>query len=202
MIDFENTYQEENPNYQPFDKVPTYINKDDEISANPDIYDNKWISKKNRKYSFEHTYSISVFDVAAYILKKLGNMTTMKLQKLIYYCQAWSLVWDEKPLYKEDIEAWANGPVVRELFAYHKGQFEVSKILIGNPDCLENYQKDSIDSVLDFYGNKSAQWLIDLAHKEKPWKITREGLNELQRGNKVIKLDVIADYYSSLLTQE
>ena len=40
---------------------------------------------------------IQVFDVAAYILQKTGSMTTMKLQKLVYYSQAWSLVWDEKP---------------------------------------------------------------------------------------------------------
>ena len=37
---------------------------------------------------------IQVFDVAAYILEKIGSMTTMKLQKLVYYSQAWSLVWD------------------------------------------------------------------------------------------------------------
>ena len=41
----------------------------------------------------------SVFDVAAYILEKQGEMTTLKLQKLVYYSQAWSLVWDEKPLF-------------------------------------------------------------------------------------------------------
>ena len=45
---------------------------------------------------------IQVFDVAAYILEKIGSMTTMKLQKLVYYSQAWSLVWDEKRLFEED----------------------------------------------------------------------------------------------------
>lgn len=43
----------------------------------------------------------NVSDVAAYILQKHGRMTTMKLQKLVYYSQAWSLVWDEKPLFQE-----------------------------------------------------------------------------------------------------
>jgi len=38
----------------------------------------------------------SVHDVAAYILDKRGPMSHMKLQKLVYYCQAWSLVWDEE----------------------------------------------------------------------------------------------------------
>ena len=60
--------------------------------------------------------SLSVHDVAAYILKKQGEMSAMKLQKLVYYSQAWSLVWDEKPLFRAQIEAWANGPVVRSLY--------------------------------------------------------------------------------------
>ena len=53
---------------------------------------------------------VNVLDIAAYILCKQGAMTAMKLQKLVYYSQAWSLVWDDKPLFRERIEAWANGP--------------------------------------------------------------------------------------------
>ena len=61
----------------------------------------------------------SVQDVAAYILEKQGGMTAMKLEKLVYYSQSWSLVWDEKPLFGEDIQAWANGPV---MYALTEGQ--------------------------------------------------------------------------------
>ncbi|HCU23588.1 MAG TPA: hypothetical protein DF383_01115, partial [Deltaproteobacteria bacterium] len=68
----------------------------------------------------------SVHDVATYILKKTGPITAMKLQKLVYYSQAWSLVWDEKPLFKEKIEAWTNGPVVPALYRLHRGKFEIS----------------------------------------------------------------------------
>lgn len=142
--------------------------------------------------------SASVFDVAAYILNKTGPLSTMKLQKLIYYCQAWSLVWDEKPLFKEQIEAWANGPVVRELFAYHRGMFQISSVLIGNPDLLNDCQKETIDAVLDYYGDKPSQWLIDLTHMEEPWKKRRKGLPISVRGSRIIPLDDIAEYYSSL----
>jgi hypothetical protein len=38
----------------------------------------------------------SARDVAAYILSRQGRMTAMKLQKLVYYSQAWSVVWDER----------------------------------------------------------------------------------------------------------
>ena len=40
----------------------------------------------------------TVFDTAKYILEQRGKMSTMKLQKLCYYTQAWSLVWDDAPL--------------------------------------------------------------------------------------------------------
>lgn len=157
-----------------------------------------WISENNRTVDLSYEHSVSALDVAAYILSHLGLMTTMKLQKMVYYCQAWSLVWDEKLLFKEDIEAWANGPVVRELFNYHRGQYMISSVLIGNPDLLDDQQKETVEAVLDYYGNKSSQWLSDLTHMEDPWKLTRTGMPEMQRGNRVIKPDVIADYYGSL----
>jgi uncharacterized phage-associated protein len=64
-----------------------------------------------------------VFDVAGYILQQKGQVTTWKLQKLVYYSQAWSLVWDERPLFQERIEAWANGPVCPDLYQVHRGAF-------------------------------------------------------------------------------
>ena len=69
---------------------------------------------------------ITVHDVAAYILNKTGEITAMKLQKLVYYSQVWSLVWDEQPLFEARIEAWANGPVIPELYNEHRGQFLVN----------------------------------------------------------------------------
>jgi len=51
------------------------------------------------------------------------SFSSFKCQCTIYYSQAWSLVWDESPLFEEDIQAWANGPVVQVLYSYHQGQF-------------------------------------------------------------------------------
>ena len=145
---------------------------------------------------------IRVFDVAAYILQKMGSMTTMKLQKLVYYSQAWSLVWDEEPLFEETIEAWANGPVVKDLFDYHRGMYEISAIPIGNPRLLNQEQQETIDAILEYYGDKSAQWLIELTHIEDPWVQARKGLPKLERGNRIISLDTMADYYSSLPVED
>ena len=68
----------------------------------------------------------TVFDVAVYILRKTGPISAMKLQKLVYYSQAWSLAWDESPLFINKIQAWTSGPVVRELYDVHRGMFTVS----------------------------------------------------------------------------
>jgi uncharacterized phage-associated protein len=144
--------------------------------------------------------AVSVFDIAKYILEQKGAMTVMKLQKLVYYCQAWALVWDEEPLFTERIEAWANGPVVRTLYAEHRGLFTVMAINFpqGDSSRLSGDQKETIDAVLDFYGDKTAQWLSDQTHCEQPWRMARAGLPDSERGTSEITLASLHEYYSSL----
>jgi uncharacterized phage-associated protein len=140
----------------------------------------------------------NVFDVAQYILLKQGTMTTMKLQKLVYYCQAWSLIWDEEPLFSQQIEAWASGPVVPALYNIHRGQFEIDSVPAGDKSKLKKYQRETIDSVLSYYGHKEAQWLSDLSHLEKPWKEARKGKKSGENCTREITHAAIAEYYSSL----
>lgn len=127
-------------------------------------------------------------------------MSALKLQKLIYYCQAWSLVWDGEPLFKERIQAWANGPVVYELFQAHRGRFMINHmhLPIGNRNKLTPKQKDTVNIVLDHYGDKSPQWLSDLTHAERPWQDARQGLPPEAASSKIIPLDNMAAYYESL----
>ena len=69
-----------------------------------------------------HT-NISALDVAKYILEKQGPMELHKLHKLVYYAQAWHLVWDKEVLFEDEIHAWAIGPVIptmHRLFLNHK----------------------------------------------------------------------------------
>ena len=141
---------------------------------------------------------VRVLDVAAYILQEVGPMTAMKLQKLVYYSQAWSLVWDDVSLFPEEIKAWANGPVCPALYSAHRGMFNVSGTLGGDPDALDGEQQETVDSVIRFYGDKSSQWLSDLTHKERPWREVREGLSDGERGDVVITDAAMAEYYGGL----
>lgn len=151
-----------------------------------------------------HTYRAdvrtTVFDVAAYILESIGRCTTMKLHKLLYYCQAWSLVWDDAPLFSEKIEAWANGPVIRTLYNCHRGVFELTPqtFTYGSSSVLTDTQMETINNVLAFYADKSVQWLVNLTHMESPWLNARKGLEPTERGNVEIELSAMAEYYSSL----
>ena len=143
----------------------------------------------------------NVFDVAEYILSQTGTISAMKLQKLIYYCQAWSLVWDDKKLFPEKIEAWISGPVIRDLYEKHKGKFDTNPydfkdFISGNE--LSETQKETIDIVIKTYGDKNAQWLSDQTHSEEPWKIARANLPDSARGNNEIAAESMIEYYSSL----
>ena len=128
-------------------------------------------------------------------------MTTWKLQKLVYYCQAWSLVWDDRPLFREKVEAWANGPVVRELYEEHKTEFEIDHLTAGDSNALDSVGKETVDAVLDFYGDKTGAWLRELTHLESPWRDARKhaGLKPGERGNAEIRRGDMAEYYEGLL---
>jgi uncharacterized phage-associated protein len=145
---------------------------------------------------------VSAHDVAAYILSKQAPLSAMKLQKLVYYAQAWSTVWDDRPLFPERIEAWANGPVVRELYDLHRGQFDVRSWPRGDPGALDEEQRSTVDAVLGYYGWRNAQTLSDMTHMEDPWRLAREGLPDGVRGNHEITLASMSEYYSSLRADE
>jgi len=138
-------------------------------------------------------------DIATYILHKTGPISAMKLQKLLYYSQAWSLAWNEESMFPERIEAWANGPVVPDIYQMHRGAFKVQESdFAGNPNILSDMQKNVVERVLDFYGQKDPQWLSELTHLEDPWKDARTGLSAGERGNTEISQASMAEYYASL----
>lgn len=143
----------------------------------------------------------SVHDVAAYILDRKGAMSTWKLQKLVYYSQAWHLVWDEEPLFKARIEAWANGPVVRELYRGHRGQYTVSA-WEGEPSNLTDSERETIDIALRDYGGLSGRTLSHLTHMEAPWREARKGLEPTAQSQRRITDQSMHDYYTAVDADE
>lgn len=139
----------------------------------------------------------SALDAAQYIISRKGPMTTMKLQKLVYYSQVWSVVWDDDVIFREPLQAWDNGPVVRELWEATRGRFRIEHVPGGNLDQIGAEARATIDQVLDTYGDKDAQWLSDLTHMEAPWREARA-----VGQNAEISLERISEYYSTLEPDE
>ena len=138
----------------------------------------------------------SVFDVAQYILQELKEVSALQLQKLVYYCQAWYLAWNEgKPLFKENIEAWINGPVVRELYNLHQGQRTISYLPCGSVFNLGQKEKTCIDRVLASYKDKGVLWLVAHSHQAAPWKNARQDLAASAPSNNIIKINAIYAFY-------
>ncbi|ASN40957.1 hypothetical protein CGQ24_07455 [Arthrobacter sp. 7749] len=145
----------------------------------------------------------TVHDVAAYILSRVdGRISTMKLQKLCYYSQGWSLAWDERPLFNARIEAWANGPVITELYREHRGNFSVTEWPKGDASALSENEVETIEAVLDGYQHLTGQQLSDLTHAERPWLTARNGIPNGARCQDEVSLDTMQDFFGGLMASE
>ncbi|MDR2360759.1 MAG: DUF4065 domain-containing protein [Oscillospiraceae bacterium] len=146
----------------------------------------------------------TVFDVAKYIIRKMGEITAMKLQKLCYYTQVWTLAWDGVPLFSEDFQAWADGPVCVELFARHKGRFLLREddLDVYLPDTLTPEQLTNIDIVLKDYGDYQPFELSDMTHQERPWREARGSTPIGERCENIISKENMRDYYAGLLARD
>jgi uncharacterized phage-associated protein len=146
-----------------------------------------------------------VQDVAAYILCKQGGMTAMKLQKLCYYAYGYHLAWEERPLFPERFEAWANGPVCPALYAMHRGQFQLKPGDVeGNPKALDAGETESLDLVLATYGKFTAHQLSRMTHVESPWVRARKRAKagRLERSTEPLDDDEIFEFFDALTSAD
>jgi uncharacterized phage-associated protein len=135
----------------------------------------------------------TVFDVAAHLTRAHPGLGGMKLQKLVYYAQAWSVVWDGAPLFSERLEAWREGPVSPDLFRELK-----SGSIPGNPDALSVAQRETLAAVLTAYGERSGDWLSRLTHRERPWRAARAGLPADARSQNPITQQSLRQFYGTI----
>lgn len=145
-----------------------------------------------------------VFQVANYFIKKAQEeqkeLTNKKLQKLLYYSQAWNYTLTSKRLFDDDIEAWVHGPAIRKVyrrFSDFGWQDLAAKISVSNTDLsdIDSDERDLLDKIWEVYGKYDANYLEMLTHSEKPWQEAREGLEPYQSSEKTITLTSMKRYY-------
>lgn len=144
----------------------------------------------------------NVLEVARYIITKINEpIPKFKLQKLVYYCQAWSLAWDDIKLFDEDFEITLGGPICKVLLDRHKDLIIVGKDSLKEINIEVVFTKDQLetmDSVINYYGDKDPFWLTELIRKEKPWLETIRKYDEDGSNGKIINKNLIKEYYKSL----
>lgn len=136
-------------------------------------------------------------DVAAIILTRVSPWTdAMKLQKLLYYTQAWHLAITDRPLFREPVEAWIQGPVVYDVWSARQDRAtrRASSQHIENIE-LDDVVSNLIDLVITQYGSMSGEELSALTHVERPWRDARGDLPDDAPSHAEISREAMASYY-------
>ena len=162
---------------------------------------------------------VDIQDLARYtILRLIQNGNTicpLKLQKVLYYMQAWHLVYFEREntLFEDIPEAWVNGPVYRQIYDTYRHIGIYDQIMLKDINSTEatlsedisnlrdklnlsQTQYEFIESILRHYGTMSHDRLVFLTHSQKPWNDARIGLEPFEYTDQKISLDNMYDYYS------
>lgn len=127
-----------------------------------------------------------------------AGITHLKLQKLVYYAQAWSLALFNTPLFDEEIQAWAYGPVVPSLFRRFRNKGYENLEAPATHHKFDAPTEELLKQIESVYGRYDAKYLQQLTHDEDPWKKAREGLApEAASKNEILKEDM-ASYYAGL----
>ncbi len=136
-------------------------------------------------------------DVARYFLAiqddESGELiTNLKLQKLCYYAQGFSLAIYGRPLFREDIQAWKYGPVIAELWRDYNtyGHNPIPPPTDVDYNLYDKDTKELLNEVYEVYGQFSARKLRDMTHEEPPWKEADGG---------VISTDSMKKYFKTFL---
>lgn len=128
-------------------------------------------------------------EVAKWILTEAKrqnvSMTHMKLQKLLYYIQAYYIGITGKPLFNNIIQAWQHGPVIPDVYRvyskYGGKSFEIDDDIVIPEEFLY-----LVKTVVSDKGHLSVHILRNMTHKEKPWQVASNNHQDKTISNEMI----------------
>lgn len=151
----------------------------------------------------------SVKQISDYVIFRLKSegqtdLSVLKLQKLLYYIQAWHLAFFQRRAFEGEFQAWIHGPVNREIYDLYKDKkylySEINLDDISDPEVTEKLDEElkiHIDTILEAYAKFSGIQLEIMTHDEFPWVEAREGYKPNQRCEVSIKDTSMIDYYGA-----
>lgn len=164
--------------------------------------------------------NVNIKDYTVYLglsmISKGLSVSPLKLQKILYYQQAWHMVFfgENNILFAEVPHAWVNGPVYRDIYLAYKDKvpgmcdhlkltdfvaqgtdvMAEMKRLVKEMDLTED-EVELTERVIMLYGSKTQNQLILLTHSERPWSEQREGMAPYEYSDKPMSLSTMYHYY-------
>ncbi len=124
--------------------------------------------------------------------------THLQVQKLIYYCHAYCLAINGKPLIKQAVSAWQHGPVIEVVYHALKryGNNQVHPIPRFRGDVYDPDEDAIINSVVEKYGGLSGIALSNMTHRTgSPW---HQVVGSNYTRDQTIPDDMIEAYYRAI----
>lgn len=155
-----------------------------------------------------------VLDISRYIISYSNKMdygiSNLKLQKVLYFVQAYFLIQTGHPCFKDKIEAWDFGPVVPKAYGEYKqygcGDIPTTKsfIMIDKDNiwnskrvefkeiAISDDDKSLIDKVIDKFSDYSATDMVELTQHQTPW------IDAISSQSNEIKNESIFEYFNNI----
>lgn len=149
---------------------------------------------------------ISAFQVAQYFIAKSHEenrgISNKKLQKLIYYAQAWHLALYDSKFFDDEIQAWIHGPAIPHIYGKYKsyGYNDINddEKLAEAVKPFNKRQLYLLQSIWEAYGKYDAEYLELLSHSEEPWQRARGESLPFESSTAIIDTEDMRRFYSSL----
>jgi len=140
-------------------------------------------------------------NVVKYLLRELEEITPLALQKLLYYSQAFYNTFYQDFIFDDDCQAWIHGPVYPDIYHKYKdygyNPIEEEKIkdeLLRDIKLTET-EVEVLDNVIRSFGCYSGKALEEMTHSERPWQLTRKGLEPGENSDRIIEKELINKYF-------
>lgn len=149
---------------------------------------------------------LTALQVARYLIRIAAAdedpLTHLRLHKLLYYVQGWSLAMRNKELFSDSIQAWTYGPVVPAVwkrFQHYGSQVILPTDEPSSSSILDKEAKNFIERVWDTYKEFSALKLKEMTHREGPWKNARVGVPPGSSCTNTISPTSMKEYFTKCL---
>jgi len=140
----------------------------------------------------------SALDVAAALIEMRPGPDQMQLHKLLYLVQAAHLAWYGSPAFRERIEAWRWGPMVRRVAGHYKGhgRYPIAQPQGSDPGRLAPRTRKVVERVVQRFGHLDGPTLAAITKVAGgPWHQVWGDRGPEDSSQEEIPLTLIADYH-------